>query len=55
MKLRLAANSIRLRLKKLEVEQLACGGRVEERVCFTGCDDAFQVRPAILQSSQLCQ
>jgi len=41
MKLRLAANSIRLRLKKLEVEQLACSGRVEERVCFTGRHDAF--------------
>ena len=48
MKLRLAANSIRLRLKKLEVEQLACGGRVEERVCFTGRQDAFHY---VLESS----
>ena len=48
MKLRLAANSIRLRLKRLEVEQLACGGRVEERVCFTGRQDAFHY---VLESS----
>jgi hypothetical protein len=34
MKLRLQSNSVRLRLKRLEVEQLASGGRVEERVCF---------------------
>jgi hypothetical protein len=41
MKLRLQANSIRLRLKRLEVEQLACGGRVEEKILFGPKDEAF--------------
>jgi hypothetical protein len=38
MKLRLQCNSLRLRLKRHEVQQLAGSGRVEERVCFGGGD-----------------
>jgi hypothetical protein len=34
MKLRLQSNSIRLRLKRSEVEQLARTGRVEEQIVF---------------------
>jgi len=34
MKLRLQSNSIRLRLKRKEVEQLAATGRVEEQIAF---------------------
>jgi hypothetical protein len=42
MKLRLQSNSIRLRLKRGEVEQLAKTGRVEEKVVFgAGADHAF--------------
>jgi hypothetical protein len=43
MKLRLQSNSIRLRLKRGEVEQLAKTGRVEETIIMGGGpDDAFQ-------------
>ena len=42
MKLRLQSNSIRLRLKRREVEQLAQTGRVEERIIFgTDPEDVF--------------
>ena len=40
MKLRLQFNSIRLRLKRSEVEQLAQIGRVEERIVSGSSDDA---------------
>jgi hypothetical protein len=40
MKLRLEFNSIRLRLKRSEVEQLARIGRVEERIVSGSSDDA---------------
>jgi len=43
MKLRLQSNSIRLRLKRGEVEQLAKTGRVEEKIIFgTNRDDVFR-------------
>jgi len=42
MKLRLQFNSIRLRLKRGEVEQLAKTGRVEEKIIMgSGPDDTF--------------
>ena len=41
MKLRMQSNSIRLRLKQREVEQLARTGRVEEKVSFGEEDDLF--------------
>ena len=42
MKLRLQANSVRLRLKRGEVEQLARTGRVEEKIVFgPDRDDTF--------------
>ena len=41
MKLRMQANSIRLRLKRAEVEQLARAGRVEERISFDGRGEVF--------------
>ena len=41
MKLRMQANSIRLRLKRPEVEQLARTGRVEERISFDGRGGGF--------------
>jgi hypothetical protein len=40
MKLRLQYNSIRLRLKRSEVEQFARLGRVEERIVFGSSHDA---------------
>ncbi len=49
MKLRLQANSLRLRLKRGEVDQLVETGRVEETIAFgRGRDDAFRY---ILESS----
>ncbi len=42
MKLRMQANSVRLRLKRGEVEQLTRMGRVEERISFGGRDEVFQ-------------
>jgi hypothetical protein len=41
MKLRLQENSVRLRLKRGEVEQLARTGRVEERIAFDGRGEVF--------------
>jgi hypothetical protein len=49
MKLRLQSNSIRLRLKRHEVEQLTKTGRVEEKIIMgSGIDDTFQY---VLESS----
>jgi hypothetical protein len=43
MKLRLQSKSIRLRLKRHEVEQLAKTGRMEEKIIMgSGIDDTFQ-------------
>jgi hypothetical protein len=39
MKLRLQSNSIRLRLKRAEVDLLTKLGRVEEKIAFGGGDD----------------
>ncbi len=42
MKLRLQFNSIRLRLKRSEVKQFHCTGRIEERImCGTGDQESF--------------
>jgi hypothetical protein len=49
MKLRLQSNSIRLRLKKGEVERLAKAGSVKEKIVFgSNSDDIFQY---VLESS----
>jgi hypothetical protein len=47
MKLRMQANSIRLRLKQREVDQLVQTGRVEEKIAF-GSEGAFHY---VLESS----
>ena len=50
MKLRLQSNSIRFRLKRAEVAQLAKSGHIEERVVIGGGpDDAFLY---VLESSE---
>jgi hypothetical protein len=50
MKLRMQSNSIRLRLKQREVDQLAGTGRLEESVSFGEGEDGFRY---VLEASSL--
>ena len=49
MKLRFQSNSIRLRLKRSEVEQFAKTGRIEEKIVFGG--DSADVFHYVLETS----